>query len=286
MVHTPIIPNRHIVYVLPLIPDLQIMVLYDQLHKPVQEVLALVLGQTIDPLYVVTDGEDRLPTGDWIGADHGVNGLEGLADIFGRAARGGIELEVVALRRFVEAWLGVVCDESVEEGAEGRGDAVIEFVARGPESVWGGGGLLVNFSHRGLKVERTSSGFGKLCQPEQGIITRDRLEGDIRVPLLLAALVALGAVPAVREQLLGLLRRDDADLIVLGTVFALGIADRVDVKAGCGWLACQLAQPVNQLLLQVIGQVVLLAEKDYATLGDFWVLVSVEWVSLRVTTYL
>lgn len=92
------------------------------------------------------------------------------------------------------------------------------------------------------------------------------------MPLALPALAILAAVPgariAVRVELLGLLRRDDAYLVVSGAVLALGIADGVDVQPRSRGLARQLAESVNKLLLQVIGQVVLGAEEDNSALGD------------------
>ena len=97
MVHTPIIPNRHIIHALPLVPHLQIVVLHNQLNKPIQKVLALLLAQAMNALHVVADGEDGLPARDRVGADDGVHGVERLADVFGGAARRRVDGEVVAL---------------------------------------------------------------------------------------------------------------------------------------------------------------------------------------------
>jgi hypothetical protein len=74
---------------------------------------------------------------------------------------------------------------------------------------------------------------------------------------------------AVRVELLGLLRRDDADLVVTAAVLTGGIADGVDVQARGLGLAGKLAEAVYELLLQVIGQVVLRPEEDNAALGDW-----------------
>jgi hypothetical protein len=51
-------------------------------------------------------------------------------------------------------------------------------------------------------------------------------------------------------------------------VLASSVADRVDVQARGRGLARQLAETVDQLLLQVIGQVVLGTEEDDTTLGN------------------
>jgi hypothetical protein len=67
--------------------------------------------------------------------DHGVHGGEVGADVFGGAARLGVQLEVVFFGRTVEFGLGVGGGEGFEEFLVGRGQAVVEFVAGGPEGV-------------------------------------------------------------------------------------------------------------------------------------------------------
>ena len=51
---------------------------------------------------MVSDCEDGFPAGDWIGADDGVRSLETIADVVGRAARGGVQFEVIFCGSFVE----------------------------------------------------------------------------------------------------------------------------------------------------------------------------------------
>lgn len=117
MVHRPVIPDGQVILILPPESDLQIMVLRDQVDKPPEEVLRLVLAQPVDLLHVVTDGEDALPPGDRVGPDHGVDGLEELAHILWGAALGGVDLEAVAVSGLVEAGLGVGGRQAVEEGS-------------------------------------------------------------------------------------------------------------------------------------------------------------------------
>ncbi len=269
MVHTPVIPDRDIIHRLPPQAHLEVVVLDNQLREPVQEVLALLLGQAVDALDVVADGKDRLPARDRVRADHGVDRLEHLADVLRRAALLGVDGEAVALGRVVEGRLGGVGRQSVEEAAEGDRDAVVELVARGPESVYGGLAIAVYVAR---SVSLTTAGLGQLSQAQQGVVAGDGLEGDVRVPLGLVALAVLGAeevvLEAVRVDLLGLDGRDDADLVVLAAELAAGVADGVDVQARGGGLARELAEAVDELLLQVVGQVVLGAEEDDAALGD------------------
>lgn len=87
-----------------------------------------------------------------------------------------------------------------------------------------------------------------------------------------AALLLRADVLAIRltEQIFRRTRADGADLLVcLTTVVAIGREDGVDVEAGRFWLARELTQTGDKLLLELVGEVILLAEEDDATLGDF-----------------
>lgn len=108
MIHASIIPNRQVIHILPTKPDLKIMVLNDELDEPIEEPLALGLGEPVDALHVVADGEHALPPRYGVRADHRVDGLEDLASVLGRAARRRVDLEVVPLGGFVEGGLRVV----------------------------------------------------------------------------------------------------------------------------------------------------------------------------------
>lgn len=61
--------------VLPLEPDLQVMVLVDKVQEPVEQLCALLLSQAIDVLDVTANREDALPASDRVGADDWVDGL-------------------------------------------------------------------------------------------------------------------------------------------------------------------------------------------------------------------
>lgn len=135
MIDAAIVPDGEVVDVGPPVANLQIMVLDNQTDEPVQEVLRLVVRETVDVFHVVTHGEHRLPAGDRVGPHNRVNSLEHVADVLGSTACGSEELEVVLLRCCVEIWLGVVGCERVEEAPECWRDAVIELIARGPQSI-------------------------------------------------------------------------------------------------------------------------------------------------------
>lgn len=136
MVDTPVIPDGEIIRVLPPVADLEIMVINQQPHEPREQRLALKLGDIVHLGHVLTDGKHRLPPGNGVGADDGVDSLEEIADVLGGAARLGVELEAVALGGLVEAGLRVGCSQGLEEALVGCGDAVVELVAGGPEGVY------------------------------------------------------------------------------------------------------------------------------------------------------
>ena len=91
------------------------------------------------------------------------------------------------------------------------------------------------------------------------------------MPLAFAALwlVVFAFLQAVLcIQLAVLHRRDDADLIVLAATVPRGVDDGVDMQARRRGLARELAEPLHQLLLQIVGDVVLLTEEDDAAARD------------------
>ena len=82
------------------------------------------------------DSEDGLPARHRVGADHRMDGGEGVADVFGGAARSAEQLETVFLGGFAELGLRIGGGEGFEEFLVRAGDAVEELVSGGPESVF------------------------------------------------------------------------------------------------------------------------------------------------------
>lgn len=66
------------------------MVLGDHAQEVIKEMRPLALGQAVDVLDVVTNGEDALPAGDRVGADDWVLGGELVAHIKRRAPGFGV----------------------------------------------------------------------------------------------------------------------------------------------------------------------------------------------------
>lgn len=69
-------------------------------------------------------------------------------------------------------------------------------------------------------------------------------------------------------DLLCLLRTDDANLIVFPSMLSARVADRMNVKFRGGRLSSQFSETLRKDFLKVIVKIVLLAEEDYASLGD------------------
>lgn len=78
--------------------------------------------------------------------------------------------------------------------------------------------------------------------------------------------VVVDGLVAIRIQLLGLLRRNDANLIVLAPVLPCCVVHGVNMQLGSFGFPRQFPETLHKLLLQVIGDVVLLAEEYNASL--------------------
>lgn len=89
MISTAIIPNSHIILILPSQPNVQVMILHNEVDESLQEIVALVLGKTVDAGNVVANRKDRVPACDGVGANDGVHRLEDHADVLGGATRAG-----------------------------------------------------------------------------------------------------------------------------------------------------------------------------------------------------
>lgn len=64
MIDTAIVPNSYIVRILPPKAYLEIMVLSQQLQKPLPKLSALILSNFVDTLGMVTNSEDAFPASD------------------------------------------------------------------------------------------------------------------------------------------------------------------------------------------------------------------------------
>lgn len=111
------------------------MILVDEVEEPVEEMLALILGHTVDVLDMATNREDALPTGDRVGADNGVDSLELAADVFGGTAGLIVQLEARRLGNFLEVRLLKGDRQALEELLIRLANTVVDLVAGGPEGI-------------------------------------------------------------------------------------------------------------------------------------------------------
>lgn len=119
----------NVVRVVPLEPNLQIVVLVNQVQKPVQQLGTLLLGQTVDVPDVPTDGEDALPTRHRVRPHDRVNGLELGADILWRASWLVVELEARCLGDLLKARLLKRGRQGLEELLVWFADTVVDLIA-------------------------------------------------------------------------------------------------------------------------------------------------------------
>lgn len=96
---------------------------------------ALLLGDTVDLLYVGADSEDTLPTGDRVGADDRVLGDKLFSNVLRRSTRARVDVEIIAFGNFVEAGLRIGCGQALQELLVRFGYTVVNLVARGPQGV-------------------------------------------------------------------------------------------------------------------------------------------------------
>ena len=135
MIHASVIPDRQIVGIRPPVPNLQVMILNDQVFEPFEQVTALGWCETVNTLAVRADRKDGLPACDGIGTHDGMLGGKLGTNVVRGAAWTFEEGETIGRRGFTEARLGVGGGQRVEELLVGGGYAVVELIARSPESV-------------------------------------------------------------------------------------------------------------------------------------------------------
>lgn len=105
------------------------MVLNNKSHKPVKKMAALLLGDTVDLLYVRTDSEDTLPTGDRVSADDRVLSDKLFSNVLRRATRARVDVEIIAFGNFVEAGLRICCGQALQELLVRFGYTVVNLIA-------------------------------------------------------------------------------------------------------------------------------------------------------------
>lgn len=91
------------------------------------------------------------------------------------------------------------------------------------------------------------------------------------MPLRAALLLGTQSVTRIPLVVLFVLRgADGADLRVVASELAFRVKERVDMEARRLRSPGEFAEAEDQLFLEVVGEVVLCAEEDDATLGDFY----------------
>ena len=141
----------------------------------------------------------------------------------------------------------------------------------------------ISVGNRKITLNRglTSSRSGKLNKPQNGIIARHRLERDIGMPALFAALLLPARVQECAfVDLLGLHRADDANFVIGAAVLPASIDDWMYMQRRGARLAGELAEALGQLFLEIIIERVLGAEENDAALG-YWFEMSI-YITLEI----
>lgn len=137
MVNAPVIPDSHVIDILPLQTDLQVMVLDDEVDKPIEKMAALGLAEPMDAFDVLTNSKNRFPSGHGVRAYDRVNSFEHLAYIFRGAAFRAVDPKAILFGGLIELRLGVFGRQRIQKALQCRRDAVIQFVSGCPECICG-----------------------------------------------------------------------------------------------------------------------------------------------------
>jgi hypothetical protein len=226
VVYRSIVPDCQVIGAGPSVTDLKVVILNtvsfenqtgiyeqltldDQLREPSQEMIALVLGHLVDALRVVAHGIHALPASDRVCPHNWMNGGKICADILRSTTLGTVKLIAVLLCALIEDRLCVGGRQPFQELLVSWRQTVIDFVTRRPQ--------------------RIATGLGQLGQTQDGIVTWDRLKGDIAVPSFFAALFLVTS-EALGVQHLGLFGANDRDLVVFTAESAATVGDGMNVQ--------------------------------------------------------
>ena len=80
-------------------PQLRIMFFHNHLQEIIVQASALIGGHVVDPLNVVPDAVQALPSRNGIGAHDRVDGCQRVADVIRGPARLGVKLEALLASR-------------------------------------------------------------------------------------------------------------------------------------------------------------------------------------------
>ena len=235
----PVVPDRDVsdarrVVDRPLEPDLQVVIVRHEClpsasaphairrithEEVVQKQVRLVLGHAQDALCELLVNEQPFPARDGVDADDRVHRLKVLADVERVASHLIADLVAVRLRGGLEPLGLVVRRQPLKRLGDGRAEARVRLVCRRPERVAACRGRGVHF--------------------EDGVVGRDGLESDVRVPALRGE---LGQVAPVEQR--AAFARDHGDLVAFRrAAFGCG----VDVQPGLFWVARELRSVRHRL---------------------------------------
>lgn len=130
--------------------------------EPLEQTLALILGNTIDVSWERSNCIERLPARDRVCSNQRVHSLQCRTKVLRRAALFLIERYCSACLEVVEALTNVRNVKRLKKALVWLADAVEDLVPRGPESI--------------------AASSGQFGEAQRGVVGRHWFEGDVTVP--------------------------------------------------------------------------------------------------------
>ena len=240
MLDGAIVPDGNVARRLPADARLDVVVLGDEVFDQGDESIAFVRRDALEAKAVHAAREDGVPARHRVGADGGVNGVEGEADVGGGAPGAVVGAFGAAGLRVVR--VAPLDLEVLEEILEGFAQAVVEIVGAGVEGVAACG--------------------GHLAEAQGGIVAGVLFEGHVAVPFVSGGL-AFRLVGLVAVALGDALGDEGDDFGVVAVEWVEGVCHDVVLGGAAG----SSGDAVDDFLVCLVVEV-LIAEYGNTTLGN------------------
>ena len=116
---------------------LKIMIVGNQFHQVTLDMLALIWGQSIHSLQMMTNTKDGFPSGNWVGSHNGMLSSQGLVNIVGVASGHLVEVGMIRVRTVANGGEG--SGKGFQESSPGGTDTVVDLIGAGENSITTGG---------------------------------------------------------------------------------------------------------------------------------------------------
>lgn len=128
--------HTEVVLVLPPMAHLEVVVVDNQPHKPLEEMLTLSVRKTVDALDMVAESKYTFPAGDWVSPDNWMGGSELSPNIFRSAAWTLVKLKTVFFGASNEPGLSIGGSQSIKKLLVRLRYPIINFISGCPEGIY------------------------------------------------------------------------------------------------------------------------------------------------------